>query len=293
MNSAKLLLPVLLLGCTRTLPPPSTPTPTPKTRFAAVKTFACQLQNLNPARLPNVDLFILDPTPDGTTLYAPGQVAKMKQGGRLLLAYLSIGEAEDYRSYWQKGWKPGKPAWLGPTNPEWGGNYKVHYWDPAWRRIVRDSALAIQRQGFDGLFLDVVDGWEFWQDKHAQAKQAMTDLVLEVSQETRRQRPDFGIVLNGGDGLLGDGRLLDSITGVAKEEIFFGLGGDSKVTPVQFTQDCQKRLRPLIEARKLVLSIDYTKDPAQKRAAQQAARQNGYLEFIGARGLDSLPSQER
>ena len=258
-----------------------------------MKTFACQLQNLNPARLPNVDLFILDPTPDGTTLYAPGQVAKMKQGGRLLLAYLSIGEAEDYRSYWQKGWKPGKPTWLGPTNPEWGGNYKVHYWDPAWRRIVLDSALAIQRRGFDGLFLDVVDGWEFWQDKHPQAKQAMINLVLEVGQEMRRQQPDFGIVLNGGDGLIADKRLLDSITGVAKEEIFFGLGGDSKVTPAQFTQDCQKRLRPLIEARKLVLSIDYTQDPAQKRAARQAARQNGYLEFIGARGLDSLPLQER
>lgn len=235
----------------------------------------------------------MDPTQDGSTPYSPRQVSGLKRNGRLLLAYLSVGEAENYRSYWQKNWKTGKPAWLGPTNPEWGGNYKVHYWDPAWRQIVRQSALNIQKLGFDGLFLDVVDGWEFWQKTHPEAKQAMIDLVLEVSRETRRGQADFGIVLNGGDGLLEDRQLLESITGVAKEEIFFGLGGDSKVTPAQFTKDCQQRLRPLIEARKLVLSIDYTRDPAQKRTAYEQARKNGYLEFIGARGLDSIPNQDR
>ena len=290
MNWAKTLLPLLLLGCSRTPPPTVTPTFAPG-RFGQVQSFACQLQNLDLRRVPAVDLFIMDPTQDGSVLYSPRQVAQLKQGGRLLLAYLSIGEAENYRSYWQKNWKPAQPAWLGPTNPEWGGNYKVHYWDPAWRRIVRESALSIQKQGFDGLFLDVVDGWEFWQKDHPQARQAMIDLVLEVSRETRRGQADFGIVLNGGDGLLDDRQLLESITGVAKEEIFFGLGGDGKVTPAPFTQECQKRLRPLVESRKLVLSIDYTKDPAQKRTAYERAEKSGYLEFIGARGLDSIPAQ--
>lgn len=229
----------------------------------------------------------MDPTRDGNTAYLPAEVAALKSGGRLLLAYLSVGEAENYRSYWQKNWKPGRPSWLGPTNPDWGGNYKVRYWDPHWRRIVSDSANKIRAQGFDGLFLDVVDGWEFWQKDHPQAKQAMIELVLEV----RRQHRDFGIVLNGGDGLLDSPELLSAITGVAKEEIYFGLDGDSKVTPPQFTRDCQLRLEPLVKARKLVLSIDYTKDPTQKRQAQQRAKQNGYLEFIGARGLDSIPPQ--
>ncbi len=218
-------------------------------------------------------------------------MAGIRQQGRLLLAYLSIGEAENYRSYWDKSWKPGKPSWLGPTNPDWGGNYKVQFWDPGWRRIGRDSALTIQQQGCDGLFLDVVDGWEFWQKSHPQARQAMIDLVLEISQETRRRQPDFGIVLNGGDGLLDNRPLFEAITGVAKEEIFFGLGGDGKATPAHFTLECQNRLRPLVEAHKLVLSIDYTQDPVQKREAQKSALRAGYLEFIGARGLDRIPPQ--
>ncbi|MCW5871072.1 MAG: endo alpha-1,4 polygalactosaminidase [Candidatus Eremiobacteraeota bacterium] len=269
----------MLAGCAQA-PPPD--------RFQAVKSFACQLQNLDLKAVPAVDLFIMDPTREGSNPYTAQEIAGLRSGGRLLLAYLSVGEAENYRSYWQKSWKPGQPAWLGPTNPEWRGNYKVRYWDPAWRRIVTDNARQIQAQGFDGLFLDVVDGWEYWQKDHPRAKQAMIDLVLEINREYRH----LALVLNGGDGLLDDPKLLTAITGVAKEEIFFGLNGDGKVTPSPFTRDCQARLRKLVDAHKLVLSIDYTQDPAQKRAAYERARQSGYLEFIGARGLDSIPPQE-
>lgn len=282
MNWAKFLVALLLAGCARQ----PTPLPPPD-RFQAVKSFACQLQNLDLKSVPKVDLFIMDPARDGSAPYTSQEIAALKRDGRMLLAYLSIGEAENYRSYWQKDWKPGKPAWLGPTNPEWGGNYKVHHWDPAWRRIVMDNARQIQQQGFDGLFLDVVDGWEFWQKSQPQARQAMIDLVLEI----RKQHPQTGLVLNGGDGLLDSPELLSAITGVAKEEIFFGLGGDGNVTPSQFTRECQRRLEPLVKAGKLVLSIDYTKDPEQKRKARQRADQSGYLEFIGARGLDSIPPQ--
>ena len=281
MSWAKFALAFALLsGCTTQTPAPD--------RFSQVKSFACQLQNLDPQKVPAVDLLIMDPTRDGSTMFSRRELADLKSGGRLLLAYLSVGEAENYRAYWKKDWTPGHPAWLGPTNPEWGGNYKVQYWDPVWRNIVLSQARTLQKQGFDGLFLDVVDGWEFWQRDHPQAKQAMVELVLEI----RRATSDLGLVLNGGDGLLDQPQLLEAITGVAKEEIFFGLGGDGKATPRQFTLESQNRLKPLVTARKLVLSIDYTQDPVQKREAYRRARQNGYLEFIGARALDHIPAQD-
>lgn len=67
-------------------------------------------------------------------------------GEKQALVYISIGEAEDYRWYWQDAWDagqagvpdPGAPAWLGAANPDWPGNYKVRYWDPAWQAIVYD-----------------------------------------------------------------------------------------------------------------------------------------------------------
>lgn len=32
---------------------------------------------------------------------------------------MSIGEAEDYRFYWQNTWKNNKPDWLLTENPQW------------------------------------------------------------------------------------------------------------------------------------------------------------------------------
>ncbi|MFN8611057.1 MAG: endo alpha-1,4 polygalactosaminidase [Vulcanimicrobiota bacterium] len=273
---------LMLAGCSR---------PAATDRWKEVHSFACQLQNLEPGHPPVADLLITDPTHDGRSPLTPEEMSRLKASSPLVLGYLSLGEAENYRDYWQKGWKPGRPAWLGPTNPDWGGNYKVRYWEPAWHEIVLKSAVGIQQQGFDGLFLDVVDGWEFWQTSHPQARAEMIALIGQLAQQTRRSRPDFGIFLNGGDGLLADQDLLKSITGVVKEEIFFGLDGDGRPTPRDFTQACQARLQPAVQAGKLVLSIDYTNDPRQKRQARARAREAGYLEFIGTRNLDRIPEQ--
>src|SRR5216684_4445027 len=55
------------------------------------------------------------------------EVARMKRrpdgSPRVLLAYLSIGEAERYRPYWQPEWYDlaKKPAWLGQENRRWAG----------------------------------------------------------------------------------------------------------------------------------------------------------------------------
>jgi cysteinyl-tRNA synthetase, unknown class len=91
---------------------------------------------------------------------------KVKPNGnkRLVICYLSIGEAEDYRYYWQTDWKTNKPVWLETENPDWEGNYKVQYWDSAWQQIIygnSDSYLdKIISAGFDGAYLGLVDAYE-------------------------------------------------------------------------------------------------------------------------------------
>jgi cysteinyl-tRNA synthetase len=105
--------------------------------------------------------------------FSPGQVSALgtKPSGarRLVLCYLSIGEAETYRYYWQESWKPGKPSWLEAENPDWEGNYKVRYWDPSWQSIIagNDSSYLkkILDAGFDGVYLDIVDGFEYFEEK--------------------------------------------------------------------------------------------------------------------------------
>lgn len=80
---------------------------------------------------------------------------------------MSIGEAEDYRYYWDESWTVGSPSWLKEENPEWEGNYKVEYWDTNWQAIILGSENAyldkIIDAGFDGVYLDIIEAFEYFE----------------------------------------------------------------------------------------------------------------------------------
>ncbi len=81
---------------------------------------------------------------------------------------MSIGEAEDYRYYWKSTWNSNPPSWVERENPDWEGNYKIRYWDPRWKAIISgndDSYLKkILDAGFDGVYLDIIDAFEYFED---------------------------------------------------------------------------------------------------------------------------------
>ena len=89
-------------------------------------------------------------------------------GSRLLICYMSIGEAEDYRFYWQEDWDRNPPEWIAVENPLWRGNYKVEYWNTDWQAMIYGSDSAyldmIIAAGFDGVYLDIIDAYEFFED---------------------------------------------------------------------------------------------------------------------------------
>jgi cysteinyl-tRNA synthetase len=123
---------------------------------------------LNAVAATYYDLVIIDAYVEGQAL-APAQInaLKTKPDGkrRLVLAYMSIGEAEGYRWYWQPGWSPGNPDWLGDENSDWEGNYAVAYWKSEWQAIIFQYADIIIAAGFDGLYLDKIDEYEYWEEK--------------------------------------------------------------------------------------------------------------------------------
>lgn len=115
-----------------------------------------------------LDLFFNDNTPL-TAAEVAALKTKANGGRRLAVAYLSIGEAEDYRYYWRPEWAVSPPAWLGAENPDWPGNYKVAYWDPSWQAIIRGGAGSYLRRildaGFDGVYLDLIDAFEYYETR--------------------------------------------------------------------------------------------------------------------------------
>ena len=116
----------------------------------------------------NYDVVIMDLFFNDGTAFTAAEVERLKHkangGKRLVICYMSIGEAEDYRYYWQSSWKRDKPVWLARENPSWPGNYKVRYWCSEWQELIcgtGDSYLnRILSAGFDGVYLDIVDAFE-------------------------------------------------------------------------------------------------------------------------------------
>jgi cysteinyl-tRNA synthetase len=113
-----------------------------------------------------IDLYFND------TAFTAAEINALKNkangGKRLVISYMSIGEAENYRYYWQKAWKPGNPVWLDAENPQWKGNYKVKYWNKDWQAIIygNDSSYLkkVLNANFDGVYLDIIDAFEYYEN---------------------------------------------------------------------------------------------------------------------------------
>ncbi len=81
-------------------------------RLATVASWGYQLQRADPAQIARspYDLVVIDYTRNGDAKrpLSPREVARMKRkpdgSRRIVLAYVSVGEAEDYRFYWDDSW---------------------------------------------------------------------------------------------------------------------------------------------------------------------------------------------
>lgn len=127
---------------------------------------------LDAIRETNYDIIIIDLFYNGIALIA-SEVASLRnkanEGSRLVIAYMSIGEAEDYRYYWQIEWKTNPPSWLEGEDPEWPGCYRVRYWDNAWQDIIYGNDNSYLKKildaGFDGVYLDIIDAFECFENQ--------------------------------------------------------------------------------------------------------------------------------
>ena len=191
------------------------------------------MQNVDPLeiKLSPYDLVVIDYGFDKRNATAfPREVVDMmrsKPNGRqrFIFAYLSIGEAENYRYYWQDGWLTKRPEWLEPENPNWPGNYLVQYWNPAWQSLIFGSPNAyldrILDAGFDGVYLDGVDKFEQWTRRRRFAATDMVDFISAIAAYARVQRSDFKIIPQNGDGLLGSPQFLRTIDGFGREDLLY------------------------------------------------------------------------
>jgi cysteinyl-tRNA synthetase len=133
--------------------------------------FASKASFISAVTATNYDLVIMDLFFTDGTVFTVSEIQQLKNkangGKRLVISYMSIGEAENYRYYWQSSWNANKPAWLDAENPDWAGNFKVKYWNTDWQNIIYGNENSYLKKildaGFDGVYLDIIDAFEYYE----------------------------------------------------------------------------------------------------------------------------------
>jgi cysteinyl-tRNA synthetase, unknown class len=269
-------------------------------RLSEVQSWAFQLQSVDPAeiKLSPYDLVVIDYGFDRRNATAfPREVVDLmrtKPDGRrrLLFAYFSIGEAENYRYYWQDSWLTNRPEWLVSENPDWPGNYRVQYWSPRWQAILFGSPDAyldrILNAGFDGIYIDGVDKFEQWIRRRPSAAADMVALVGAIAAYARTHRPDFLIIPQNGDELLNNPRFLSVIDGFGREDLLYNEKAPDTRNNAYSILESVRRMRSVIAAGKPVLVIEYTRDTQLAAAMLREIRELGFIGYVAARELKWL-----
>lgn len=273
--------------------------------LSEARSWGYQLQMVDPDLVADssYDLMVIDYARDGSAerVFSRSEVMAMKRkpdgGERIVLAYLSIGEAEDYRFYWNRSWQASPPGWLGDENPDWPGNYAVRYWDSGWQSLIlggEESYLdQIIAAGFDGVYLDRIDAFDVADPAVSRASrmQLMVDFVSTIAAYARSARPGFLLVGQNAEELLNYADYAAAIDGVGKEDLFFGLDGDGTLNSKGELRASLTPLQRFLASGKPVFLIEYL-DTAEARAlAHKNADALGVPLFIGSRELDDVRSR--
>ncbi|NUN95913.1 MAG: endo alpha-1,4 polygalactosaminidase, partial [Candidatus Omnitrophica bacterium] len=250
----------------------------------------------------------------GATEYTPAQIASLKAAGMLVLAYLSIGEAEDYRYYWDPAWNdqprpdPDAPPWLGPFNPQFPNNYKVRYWEPSWQAILFGTPSGPDKsyldriidQGFDGVYLDIVDAFEYWSDTRPertrfQARTDMANLVAAIRNHARVTRgvSDFLVFPQNAPAMLYDDSeqvdalalaYLGAIDGIGAEDTFYNEFTPQNQESVDYVTTLLELYRTGGGEERMVLAVDYVWNESRPDGEANKARYNDFKSKALARG---------
>jgi cysteinyl-tRNA synthetase len=258
------------------------------------------------------DLIVTDYSWDGSAAekWTPREIATIRNAKptRRVIAYVSIGEAEDYRWYWRKEWVTGHsgrlaaqaPAFLDAVNPDWPGNYKVRYWQKEWQSLIRRYLDEIVAQGFDGIYLDIVDGFEFYEHDAAHNdwidnrmnpvtrqsfRRDMIDWVKTIAARARSARPGFLVIPQNGSQLLAHADFLEAVDAIGIEDLFTD---GNKAQPKEHVDHILSFLELAKKAGKPVLSIEYGTSAKARTRSIEGARQNGMTLLLTDRNLKTL-----
>lgn len=151
-------------------------------------------------------------------------------GKKLIFGYIDVAEAMSYSEpdLFAGG---SLPAWFGRPNPGYSDLYSVQYWNPSWapEMFARVDQLVA---GYDGVFLDVLDGNQEWSQGnslgnpvYANAVPAMATLVSQIRANVNSlplTRPFYLLGNNPSEIGASDPNSLKNLDAIFNEWVYYG-----------------------------------------------------------------------
>ena len=277
-----------------------------------VRSWAVQMQDVNMAALQAapVDLIVTDATSGakGGEALTPENVAALKTkpdgSRRIAIAYLSIGEAEDYRTdyFGSEYMTEDAPDWLMKENAKWKGNRIIRFCTEGWQRTilgdddghnvynsVEPSPLyKLIELGFDGVYLDRVDVYSEVTKECPDAAVKMVDFVARLAAHARKKNPHFLVILQNAEELLAHKKMVETIDAIAKEDLFYGTNHSERENEPSMVKTILADLAIAKTAGRPVFVLDYLSDPGSRAADRRKIEAQGFIPYIGPRKLDQL-----
>jgi cysteinyl-tRNA synthetase len=313
-----------LFACSDTNEPAKSEPTSAVLNGVTVKYFMYQIQNLETKAnidllaATNYDMLVVEPgfnfTEDPYDVQYLVSKLKTKPDGsrRILLAYIDIGQAEDYRSYWGNDWKAptadkrGYPDFMITIDPDgWEGNYPVAFWDTAWKNIWlgKDALIEkIAQYGFDGVYLDWVEAYD--DEKVAAVADAegvnapdeMIKFVSEIRRTGKAINSAFLVIPQNAAYLLNINSAAYSavIDGIAVEDTWFygradaawnssnagDLSGGERHADDYSTANRIKQNKKFLNLGLPVFTVDYCVKKSNADYVYQASRENGFIPLV-------------
>lgn len=226
----------------------------------------------------DVDMMVIDPD-----AYSDKQVAQLKSRGAKVIAYLSVGEAEGYRSYYSE---VASSSLVISENPEWSENYPVKYWEPLWQKILHSYSRTIIAKGFDGLFFDVVDAWEAFDEDQNKYRGLMEKLLINLVDYARSLNPNLICIIQNSHQLFDNEDLFKRIDGINQEGLY--ASWMPQEMDENWLREKRESLGRLRRRGKFVTILEYTREPVQMSRIRLKASMNGFVPYFSVKELDRI-----
>ncbi|KAB2850967.1 MAG: hypothetical protein F9K44_03165 [Hyphomicrobiaceae bacterium] len=250
----------------------------------------------------DADVLVIDYAKSGGLVpFTKDEIARIKKKPngepRLVISYISIGEAENYRFYWRQDWTgDDMPGWHVAENCAWPRNHMVRFWHDGWKDIIwRGKKSYIKRiveAGFDGVYLDRIDVWSELLAERPTAREEMMAFVSALARTGRALKPGFIIIAQNAEDLLEVRAYRNVIDGLGKEDLLFGQSATGKRNSGGLIRKQLGHIRKLQWDFKPVLAVEYLTTKEAIEETRKELLRYGMVPTFAHRQLDGSDPTE-